>query len=159
MGNINCSLKMRKIVKSMSLCFLLLAVVCSSTSLMAQNNESEIKKIETTVNKLYSAMVAKNKNILEDLTVEQLTYGHSSGVIENKSEYVDGVLNGAFQFTSITPIDQTISIVNDVGIVRHIFKGEGTSNSTPANINIGCLLIFQKDKDNWKLLARQAFKL
>jgi hypothetical protein len=104
-------------------------------------------------------MVDKNKDILEDLTLEKLTYGHSSGSIENKSEYVDGVLNGAFQFTSITPIDQTISINNDVGVVRHIFKGEGTNNGTPAKVNIGCLLVFQKENGNWKLLARQAFKL
>ena len=149
----------QKLLSSLTVCFLVIATACNSTNLAAQNNQGEIAKIENTVTQLYKAMVEKNMNILEDLTAEKLTYGHSSGKIENKSDYVDGVLNGAFQFTSITPIDQTISISKDVGVVRHIFKGEGTNNGTPAKVNIGCVLIFQKDKDNWKLLARQAYKL
>lgn len=154
----NQNLVYQKLLSSLTVCFLVFATACNSTNLAAQNND-EIAKIENTVTQLYKAMVEKNMNILEDLTSEKLSYGHSSGTIENKSEYVDGVLNGAFQFTSITPIDQTISISNNVGVVRHIFKGEGTNNGTPAKVNIGCLLIFQKDKDTWKLLARQAFKL
>ena len=159
MGNMNSSLKMRKILTSMSLCLLLISIACSSTNLKAQNNKNEIANVENNIAKIYTAMVAKNKDVLEDLTAEKLTYGHSSGKIENKSEYVDGVLNGAFQFTSITPIDQTITIAEDVAMVRHIFNGEGTNNGTPAKVNIGCLLIFQKNKGKWKLLARQAFKL
>ncbi|MDO1511678.1 nuclear transport factor 2 family protein [Maribacter confluentis] len=143
----------------MSLCLLLVSVACSSTNLMAQNNKNEIAKIESKVKEIYTAMVVKDKDVLEDLTLEKLSYGHSNGKIENKSEYVDGVLNGSFQFTSITPIDQTISIVDDVGIVRHVFNGEGINNGMPAKVNIGCLLIFQKGNGNWKLLARQAFKL
>ena len=141
------------------LCFLVLSILCNSTSLIAQNDEVEIAKIEHTVTSLYTAMVEKNRNVLEGLTMAKLSYGHSSGTIENKSEYVDGVLNGAFQFSSIAPENQTISIVEEIGIVRHIFNVEDTNNGTPAKVNIGCLLIFKKKNNNWKLLARQAFKL
>ena len=91
--------------------------------------------------------------------MESLTYGHSSGKIENKKEYVDGVLNGGFQFSSITPENQTITTSGKTGIVRHIFKGEGTNNGAPATVNIGCLLVFQKEGKQWRLLARQAYKL
>lgn len=159
MGNVKNNLILRKVVTSRLSCFLVLAILCNSTSLIAQNDEVEIAKIEHTVTLLYTAMVEKNRNVLEELTLQKLTYGHSSGTIENKSEYVDGVLNGAFQFTAITPIDQSITIADDVCIVRHIFKGEGINSGTPAKVNIGCLLIFKKENNNWKLLARQAFKL
>lgn len=103
-------------------------------------------------------MVEKDTAVLQELTMEKLTYGHSSGTIENQSEYVDGVLNGAFQFSSITPVDQTVSTSGDIGLVRHIFEADGTNNGNPAKVRIGCLLIFQKE-GQWKLLARQAFKL
>ncbi|WP_419212035.1 nuclear transport factor 2 family protein [Maribacter sp. X9] len=124
----------------------------------AQNTANEIITIENTVTKLYSAMVAKNKYILEDLTDEQLTYGHSSGIIENKSQYVDGVLNGVFQFSSITPKEQTVSVTGNVGVVRHVFEAQGTNKGKSADVRIGCLLIFKKT-GRWKLLARQAYKL
>jgi len=142
-----------------TMCLVLGFMFSSSTFLMAQIPNKEINQIENTVTSLYTAMVEKNKDSLTALTMENLTYGHSSGKIENKSEYMDGVMNGAFQFSSITPLDQTISTSGKVGIVRHIFKGEGTNNGAPTEVNIGCMLVFQKQGKHWKLLARQAFKL
>lgn len=134
-------------------------LLCFSTALVAQKKDADAKKIDDTVSQLYAAMVDRNADKLEELTMDKLTYGHSSGKIENKKEYVDGVLHGAFLFSSITPVDQTISISGKTGIVRHMFKGEGTNNGTPATVNIGCLLVFQKEGSQWKLLARQAYKL
>lgn len=139
-------------------CFLGI-LLCFSTTLMAQKNTAEVKKIDDAVSQLYEAMVDRNKDKLEELAMESLTYGHSSGKIENKKEYVDGVLNGGFQFSSITPENQTITTSGKTGIVRHIFKGEGTNNGVPATVNIGCLLVFQKEGKQWRLLARQAYKL
>ena len=124
----------------------------------AQGPNKNVSEIEKTVTELYSAMVDKDKEVLEQLTSEKLTYGHSSGSLENKSQYVNGVLNGAFQFSSITPKDQTVSVTGKVGVVRHIFEAKGTNNSKPADVRIGCLLIFKKE-GRWKLLARQAYKL
>ncbi len=132
---------------------------CVSSRSVAQDRGHGTHEIEVSVTQLYAAMIEKNKSVLQNLTMDKLTYGHSSGKVEDKSEYVDGVLNGAFQFSSITPTDQTISVVGDVGIVRHIFKAEGTNDSTPAKVNIGCLMVFQKQNNSWKLLARQAFKI
>lgn len=139
-------------------CFLGI-LLCFSTVLAAQSSDAEVKKINDAVSQLYGAMVDGNKDRLEKLTMDGLTYGHSSGKIENKTEYVDGVLHGGFQFSSITPVDQTISTSGKIGIVRHIFKGEGTNNGTPATVSIGCLLVFQKEGGQWRLLARQAYKL
>jgi len=144
------SLKLPMSIRTVVL--LTLVSISCFLSLSAQSNDKNVAKIEKTVTELYKAMVDKDKTILQDLTMNKLTYGHSSGTIENKAEYVDGVLNGAFQFTEITPMDQTISITDKVGVVRHIFVAKGTNNGKPADVRIGCLLIFKK-KGQWKLLA------
>ncbi|MFX0557245.1 nuclear transport factor 2 family protein [Maribacter sp. CXY002] len=157
-GKIKKRLIGRKFTSSIFWCFLVIFMAYNSSSSIIQNSKGEIAKIENTVAQLYTAMVEKDKDILEDLTMEKLTYGHSSGCIENKPEYVDGVLNGAFQFSAINPVNQTVSASGDVGVVRHIFEADGTNNDKPAKVRIGCLLIFQKE-GQWKLLARQAFKL
>ena len=141
------------------MCLVLGYMFFGSSLVVAQTDNEDIDKIENAVTSLYTAMVKKEKDTLLALTMDNLTYGHSSGKIENQSEYVDGVMNGAFQFSSITPVDQTISTSGEVGVVRHIFKGEGTNNGAPATVNIGCMLVFQKQSGHWKLLARQAFKL
>ncbi|WP_051907920.1 nuclear transport factor 2 family protein [Flavimarina sp. Hel_I_48] len=135
-----------------------LFILTPFSNLLAQKNNSA-KNVGHAVTQLYEAMIQNNEKVLKDLTSEDLTYGHSSGKVENKSEYIDGVMNGAFQFSAISPVDQTIQTSGDIAVVRHIFKGEGTNNGSQAKVNIGCMLVFQKQDKDWKLLARQAFKL
>ncbi len=139
------------IKKSLSL-FLLLAF-------LQLNAQTDAQRIEKGVEKLYEAMVNKDKKGLMHLTSKQLTYGHSSGTIENREEYVEAVLTGSFDFFSIIPEDQTIYISNDTGIARHIFVATGTNNGEKADVRIGVLMTWQKQGDNWQLLARQAYKL
>lgn len=119
----------------------------------------EKAQIEKNVNELYTAMVSQDKNVLQKLTMDVLTYGHSSGTIENKSEYVNAVMTGSFDFHSIIPEDQEITISGDTGISRHFFVAKGTNNGEDANVRIGVLMTWQKIKNKWLLLARQAYKL
>ena len=123
------------------------------------NAQSDIQRIEKGVEKLYEAMVNKDEKNLMHLTSKQLTYGHSSGTIENKEQYIEAVMTGSFDFFSIIPENQTIYISKDIGIARHIFVATGTNNGEKADVRIGVLMTWQKQGDNWQLLARQAYKL
>lgn len=139
--------------------FLLMTTILGfSIFSMGQDHDRERLELEQKILTLYEAMVHRNAEQLKELTSENLTYGHSSGTIENKPEFINAVLNGTFQFDKISAEDQTIVISDDIGMVRNIFLAEGTNNNEPANVRIGCLMIFRKE-GQWKLLARQAFKL
>jgi len=46
-----------------------------------------------------------------------------------------------------------------VAIVRHIFKAKTNDGGKPGEVNIRVLLIWQKQKGGWKLLARQAVRI
>lgn len=129
------------------------------TTISCAQSGTDTQKIETAVDELYAAMVDKDKESLENLTSENLTYGHSSGKIQDKSQYVDGVINGTFNFSSITPAEQKIYTSGDTAIVRHLFVAEGTDKGEPADVRIGIMMTYQKQKGQWKLLARQAYKL
>ena len=139
--------------------FFLLVILLSPLISIAQNSETDHKKVESVVSDLYRAMVERDKGTLENLTAEDLSYGHSSGTIENKSEYIGAVLSGPFEFISIDPTDQTITISGDMAIVRHIFNAKGMNNGNAVDVHIGVLMAFQKQHGKWKLLARQAYKL
>ena len=69
------------------------------------------------------------------------------------------VLNGPFEFLSIDPVDQTISVSGDTAIVRHIFNAKGKNNGENVDVHIGVIMVFQKHTRVWKLIARQAYKL
>ena len=123
---------------------------------MAQTDEQQVAAAVETLRK---AMIDADKAGLEKIAAEQLSYGHSSGLIENKTAFVQNIVSGNSDFVTIDLTDQTISIIGDVAVVRHKFVAETKNNGQPGKANIGILLVWKKQEGNWKLLARQAFKL
>ena len=142
-------------MKHIKLVFYLLLFFFMTACSYAQNNGD----LETVVVKLYTAMVNKEKAVLQNLTSDKLTYGHSSGTLEDKSQFIEAVMNGSFDYISINPEDQKIIISGNVALVRHIFVTNALNEGKPTNVRIGNLMTFQKLNEEWKLLARQAYKL
>lgn len=136
----------------MKLAFILL-FICS-TSLFAQDAEVE-KAVET----MKQALLDGKKESLEAIAHENLTYGHSSGLIEDKAAFVEALVTKKSDFTSITLSEQAIKVTGNTATVRHKLTGENVNNGTPGKINLAVLLVFVKEKGEWKLLARQAVKI
>jgi len=131
---------------------------CLLSCLMANAQPSK-KEIESSIEALNKAMVSQDKSVLDNLTAEDLSYGHSTGLVENKSEFEKAVLTGAVKFFTIDNTNQSINISENVAIVRCISAIKGNNNGTSLDLKIGILMIWQKQGDHWKLLARQGYKL
>jgi hypothetical protein len=140
---------MLKIISSLLLCCLL-----GNTSSFAQSSDE--KAVSDRVEALRKALITPDKTVLEELAADELSYGHSTGVVEDKAAFVDALVKGKTVFTSITLSDQTIKIAGNVAIVRHRMMAGLNNNNTPSTVDIIVLLIWQKQKGKWKLLARQA---
>lgn len=138
--------------------YVILFFVLAISSAIAQTADE--RALSEAVGKLNRAMIDANRTVLEQLTSDKLSYGHSNGLIEDKSAYIEAILDGTSKFTSIDVTDQTISINGDVAIVRHKFTA-GTANKgqQPGTVRLSVLLVWQKQKGKWLLLARQATKI
>ena len=143
---------MNRLIVSLLLCCLL-----GSTHLFAQSTDEKV--VADRVEMLRKALITPDKKVLEELTADELTYGHSIGLIEDKAAFIDAMVKGRVVFTSITVSDQTIKIVGDVAIVRQHFIADLNNNNMPSKVDIIVLLIWQNQKGQWKLLARQAAKI
>lgn len=133
------------------------AFMLSTTLLPAQTADE--KAVATAVEKLRKAMIAGDKATLESLVADEVSYGHSSGLVENKAQFVDQFVTGKSVFVNIALSDQTIKIAGDAAIVRHRLVADTNNNKVPGKVDIIILLVWQKQKGEWKLLARQAAKL
>jgi hypothetical protein len=105
-------------------------------------------------------MIDVDRERLAALTADQLSYGHSAGRIENKKQFIDylGSRESAFRWINLS--DQTISLVDNEAIVRHLFTAETASpNGQVTPVRIGVLQVWQKQGGDWRLLARQAYRL
>jgi hypothetical protein len=138
---------------------LLLIWLCLPVAaLMAQNKDEQV--IANAIRQLTQAMIDANQIKLDELTSEKLSYGHSSGLIEDKDAFITAIIDGKSGFITIDLTEQTISINNNVAIVRHNLSADtDNKGQEPGHINLGVMQVWQKDKGKWLLLARHATRL
>lgn len=128
---------------------------------VASAQTKDEKDVAAAVESLRAVMVDPDKSKLEALVAPELSYGHSSGKVDDKTSFIESLLSGASDFVSINLQDQTIRVAGNTAIVRHKLVGETADKSkgTTAPVNLGVLTIWQKQGGNWKILARQAVKI
>lgn len=141
----------------MKIIFTILCFGLLSTGLMAQSSD-EIA-VSDAVSQLHKAITDADRNGLETLTDNDLSYGHSSGKVENKAAFMDAILSGKVDFSSIELSNQTITISGKNAIVRNTFSGTLTSDGKPMKLTLNTLMVWRKQHGHWVLLARQGYKL
>lgn len=137
--------------------FMVILLIGISFPSFAQSKDE--KQVLETVEALRKAMIDADKGTLEQLTADSLSYGHSSGRIENKKEFVENIVSGKSDFVTIDLSERTISITKNVAVVRHVLSATTNDAGKLATVKLKVLLVFEKEKSGWKLLARQAVKL
>ena len=132
------------------------ALLSAVFSVSAQSKEEN--EVASAVEQLRKAMVAGDSVMLDKLTSPILTYGHSSGKIQDKEEYISDIISGKSDFVTINLTGQMIRLSGNTALVRHVLDATTNDNGKPGTVKLKVLLVWQKIKGNWKLLARQAVK-
>jgi ketosteroid isomerase-like protein len=116
--------------------------------------------VKAAVEALRKALLAADKESLEQLTADQLSYGHSDGRVQTKREFIDGVVRRKGTVISLTFPQLTVAVAADAAIARHVYAvdTEAATNGKSTTLKIGALEVWHKQDGNWKLLARQGFK-
>ena len=127
----------------------------SSSAVAESADETAVSQA---VEALRKAIFGQEKSQLEALTADQLSFGHSDGSVENKAQFINGVMTRKAIIKSITLSDHIITIVGNDAIARHTWASESETDGKPTSTKIGVLQVWQKQGGNWKLLARQAFR-
>lgn len=117
------------------------------------------KEVEQAVEQLRVLMLTPDQEGLEKIAHEELTYGHSGGKVESRKEFVETLVTGKSVFRKITLKDQKIALAGNTAVVRHTLEADTFDGGVPNSIRLHIVLVWAKEKNSWKLLARQAVKL
>lgn len=140
--------------------YCILLVFLFTVSSFSYGQTAAEKEVAMAVENLIKGFVDADKDLLDKMTAEELIYGHSSGKVQNKTEFIDEVISGKpLDYVKFDLEGQTIKVTGKTAVVRHILNAETISNGAPGKLRIGNVLIWQNQKGKWKLLARQAYKL
>lgn|SRR5689334_12970315 len=120
------------------------------------DEDAILKHLET----FRAAQAAGHSDPIAPMLAEELSYSHSSGVVEDKAKVLSGIANAKYKWTSLEYKNPTVRVVGPAAIVRFNFVGEQEftdGKKTPQNLAI--LMNWQKQGNEWKLLSRSATKL
>ena len=137
---------------------LLIGFLCLFSGYVAAASSSGEKDVAQAVDHLTQAMLKKNIAELNALTAENLTYGHSSGKIQNKQEYIADIETGRSAFKTLEMQNQTITLKGDTALVRNHFHALAVNSGVDTPTDIDNFQVWQKQHGQWLLIGRQAYK-
>jgi hypothetical protein len=128
----------------------------TAVPVFAQSRDEQA--VAASVETLRKALIDPDKATLDALVVDELTYGHSNGNIQDKAMFEEALLNKSSDFVTIDLTQQTIKVVGNTAWVRHILSATTNDGGKPGTVRLSILLVWVKQKGQWRLLARQAVK-
>jgi len=117
------------------------------------------QEVEQATEQLRVLMITPDQKGLENITHEELSYGHSGGKVESRKEFIETLVSGRSDFRKITLKDQKITVAGTTAVVRHTLEADTFDGGVAGSIRLHIVLVWVKEKAGWKLLARQAVKL
>ena len=126
--------------------------------LPAQPQDTELFKRVKQLND--AIFMVKDSLALEGLLADKLSYGHSTGKIENRQEMIHGAVSNKGSYSNVSLEDFNVFFEKNTAIVRHAINGTSIDkDGKQSPLHIGLLQVWVKQKRQWKLTARQAVKL
>jgi hypothetical protein len=137
--------------------FLSLLLLVAINSFGQSNEEKVLQRV-----KQLNDAIFKNKDsmALEDLMADKVTYGHSTGKLEDRKMMISDAINSKQTYTNFAMDSATVFFEgNKTAIVRHVLKAISTENGKETPLHLGVLQVWLNQNNQWKLTARQAVKL
>jgi hypothetical protein len=125
---------------------------------MRAGGANEGAAVAAATEKLRVAMIDPTRDNVAALAADQLSYGHSGGKVDTKESFIADLLDGKSDFVTITITDQSVRVVDNAAIVRHTLTADTNDSGKPGKVRIKILQVWQKQRGQWKLLARQAVR-
>jgi len=136
----------------------LIGLLCLFSGYAAAAPAATDKDVAVAVDHLTQAMLHKDIPQLQALTSNNLTYGHSSGKIQNKQEFIADIETGKSGFKTLEMQKQTITLNGDTALVRNHFSAQAVNSGVEVPTEIENFQVWQKQKGKWLLIGRQAYK-
>ena len=136
----------------------LIGFLCLFSGYAAAAPAASDKDVAAAVDHLTQAMLHKDIPQLQALTANNLTYGHSSGKVQNKQEFIADIETGRSGFKTLEMQKQTITLNGDTALVRNHFHALAVNSGVEVPTDIDNFQVWQKQKGKWLLIGRQAYK-
>ena len=105
------------------------------------------------------AVIAGNIAKVDALLGKDLIYGHASGIVESKDQYMAKLRGGAQRYEEIEYHDTTAKMYGDTAVVHGHVRMAGKTKGEPFNNEVMMLHVWVKRDGRWQLAAHQTAQM
>ena len=123
----------------------------------AQDNSPKQTEVMMRMLTLRNSLINKDSVALDDVLASDVSYGHTSGLIQTKPQLIRSVMSKEQDYQNIIPSDMNIRIYDNTGVVTMKSSVIMNYQGKPLNMDMYITLVWIQ-KNKWQLVARQSVK-
>ena len=129
-----------------------------SLSICVVAQTADEQKLLTTVKEFHQALVNKNTISINQQTDKALSYGHSNGWVETKTDMIKNLETNYISYQSFQEDSIKVSSNGNIANVRFVAAIEASLKDSRITYNLKVLEVWMKKGKRWLLFARQSVK-
>ena len=126
-----------------------------SLSVVAQVEEV---KLSATIKEFHQALVNKNTVSINQQTDKALSYGHSNGWVETKTDLLKNLETGYMNYLGFKEDSLKVQVNGNIAHARFIADINARLNGNDGSFHLKVLEVWVKKGKRWLLFARQAVR-
>ena len=135
-----------------------LLIIVLLLNVVFANGQTDEEKLTSTLKEFHQALVKKNTISINQQTDKVLSYGHSNGWVETKTDLMKNLETGFMKYKSYKEDSVQVLINGNVANTRFVADIEATRDGINGNYHLKVLEVWVKKGKRWLLFARQAVK-
>ena len=129
-----------------------------SLSICVVAQTADEQKLLTTVKEFHQALVNKNTISINQQTDKALSYGHSNGWVETKTDMIKNLETNYISYQSFQEDSIKVSSNGNIANVRFVAAIDASLKDSRTTYNLKVLEVWVKKGKRWLLFARQSVK-
>lgn len=138
---------------------LLLTLTLSAFTLTAFAAPGEEQQVKDAEKSWATAVMKGDYAKLESLLTPDLIYAHSTGIIDDKTQYIGKMKSGKQKYVGIEHGDLTIRLHGDSAIAHSKVRMHGTNSEGPFDDRLMMIHVWVKSQGKWLLAGHQTTRL
>ena len=140
---------------------LLVTLLCVAMPIEARSkarpdSAQEVRALEQ---KRVSALVAGDVKTLESIFSDDLTYTHSSGKLDTKAQFLEGVKSGALKYEAMNHQDVGARGYGDAVVLTGTSEVKVKSEGQALSFRIRFISVYAKQRGQWRMIAWQSTRI
>jgi len=133
----------------------IVALLSGLTLAAAPPDPAAVKEVLAASDALKQAMMKKDAAGLQKYLHEDLTYSHSSALLQNKADVVKATM-GATTIEAMDLSDLTVRVYGTTALIRANVDMRNSTGGKSTTSHINVLFVWLKGPGGWQLVGRQA---